>query len=214
MRLDADVVPAYDKCHTERGYFMARNMSPVAELLRDALKAVEDAQIPEDLRVMAFSKAFDSLSGGLPAPSATSGSPAVPTATMDSRIGSELGLIAEKLAIDAEATEATFDLDEGQLRLTVPARKFNAQKSRATKEIALLVAAGRQAAKLDERTEVRVIREVVSEYGKLDSANFAATVREMDEEFIISGSGQQRRVKVNRAGFERAAELIKEIHAW
>jgi hypothetical protein len=197
--------------HLDRRFAVSADMSPIASLLQDALRAVEDADIPEDLRQVAFSKAFDTLSGGTPA--ASSESPAGGETTTPAPVGSELGRIAARLAIHEAATEASFDLDEDDIRLTVPARKFNVQKSRATKEIALLLAAGRQAAELEERTEVGIIRDVVNDYGKLDPANFASTIREMDEEFIISGSGKQRRVKVNRTGFERAGELIKEMQA-
>lgn len=195
------------------GIAVSSDMSTIASLLRQALTAVEDAQVPDDLRGVAFAKAFEALSLG---PVASSGADAggeggSKGTTSGAPAGSELGRIASKLEIDEDATEATFDLDEGEIRLSVPARKFNAQKSRATKEIALLVAAGRQAAGVEERTEVGVVREVVSDYGKLDPPNFATTIREMDEEFNISGSGQRRRVKVNRKGFERAGQLIKEL---
>src|SRR5688500_12420988 len=99
--------------HPQRRCVVSDDMSSIAELLRNALKAVEDADIPDDLRGVAFSKASDSLSGGLPAPAAIGASPAGPAANMGAQLGSELERIAEALAIDPDATESTFDVDEG-----------------------------------------------------------------------------------------------------
>jgi thymidine phosphorylase len=192
---------------------MPDDMSETASLLAEALKAVQEAEIPEDLRELAFSKAFDTLSGGVPAGALTANAgQGGETGTIPGPLAdSALRRISAKLGIDEDATEASFDLDEGKIRLSLPARKFDKQKSRATKEIALLVAAGRQAAGVEERTEVGVIRDVVTKYGKLDPPNFASTIREMDEEFNILGSRMQRRVKVNRRGFEKAGQMIKDL---
>jgi hypothetical protein len=116
------------------------------------------------------------------------------------------------LEIDSETADAAFHLDdEGQVQLGVPARRLSARKSQATKQIALLLAAGRQAIVPDERTLVGVIRDAVTTYGKRDEANFAGTISEMDDVFNITGSGQQRRVKVNRTGFEEAGEMAKTL---
>ena len=96
----------------------------------------------------------------------------------------------------------------------MPARRLSAHKSQATKEIALLIAAGRQAVVPDERTSARVIRDAVDTYGKRDEANFAGTIAEMDDVFNITGNGQQRRVKVNLTGFEKAGEYQYPVGRW
>lgn len=189
---------------------MIEEMSATAALLQEALKAVEEAKVPNDLRPVAFGKAIDVLAGTGTEPPSVVRTPAGSGGA--GRGGDPLGRIAAKLEINPETVDATFHLDdEGQVQLGVPARRLDGRKSQATKQIALLLAAGRQAAGVEERTPVGIIRDAVTAYGKRDEANFAGTIAEMDNVFNITGKGQQRRVKVNHAGLEDAGELAKTL---
>jgi hypothetical protein len=189
---------------------MASQMSATGLLLAEALAAVEEAKIPADLQPVAFGKAIDLLGGTASRQkSAADGGPPAGEAGGGDR---PLEMIRIKLGIDAESVDAAYHLDDdGQIQLGVPSRKLDTRKSAATKQIALLLAAGRQAAGAEERTSVGIIRDAVTFYGKRDGANFAGTIAEMDDVFNITGNGQQRRVKVNRVGYERAGEWAKAL---
>lgn len=192
---------------------MVEQMSPTGLLLQEALKAVEEAKIPADLRPVAFGRAIDVLAGtGVTPPAERRMTGGGGGAGGAGRNDGPLGMIATRLEIDAETVDAAYHLDdEGQVQLGVPARKLDARKSAATEQIALLLAAGRQAARAEERTPVGIIRDAVTSYGKRDEANFAGTIAEMDDVFNITGTGQQRRVKVNRTGYVEAGELAKTL---
>jgi len=126
--------------------------------------------------------------------------------------GNALAKIAAKFNVDGESVGEVYEADGDSIKLIIAASKLEQEKRAATKQIALLVAAGRQAADIDPGwTESRVIREICDDYGKLDSGNFAKSVRDQGDVFSYDGSGQSLKVKVNRAGFERAGETVKQL---
>jgi hypothetical protein len=74
------------------------------------------------------------------------------------------------------------------------------------------VAAARQVVGIEEWTSVSTIRKVVTDYGRLDGGNFAATIQQMaDNVAVIRGKGQSRVVKITKPGLEATADLIKGI---
>jgi hypothetical protein len=79
------------------------------------------------------------------------------------------------------------------------------------KAIALLVAAGRQAAGMEEWTQATAIREVCRNFGVLDVANFATEVASLGDVFLVRGKGQSREFKVTRHGYEEAGRMALRI---
>src|SRR4051812_39552941 len=117
----------------------------VVAVLRDSVAAVEAAEVPKDLRPIAFSKAFDQIAG-IPATAAPGGSG---TGNGESGGGGAapsdaIGRIAAKLGIEAEIVERVFDVDQDGVHLTVPRSALNDAKKFAMQEIARLIAAARQ----------------------------------------------------------------------
>lgn len=176
------------------------------------LKVIEEARVPDDLRVTAFEKGFDALVGTAVAPTmrAAHESNESPHPVADD--GPSLRMIAVKLGLDPELVNEIYYLDnESSLGLAVAASRFAAAKSSATQQIALLVAAGRQAGGWDEWTPASRIRDVAREYGRFDPANFATTVKRMGDVFSFRGRGRETEVRVTRPGFEHAASLAREL---
>jgi hypothetical protein len=188
---------------------MGSNMKQVEEVLRQAAEAVANAGIPDDLRAAAFERAVELIAGTTPTDQA--GAP--PSSARGPEVaGTPIETIATKLKLDTELVGEAFHVDDnGELRLSFGPSKLEHQKSKATKQIALLLAAGRQGSGQEEWTETRTIRDAVQDFGKHDQANFATTITEMDDFFSMSGSGQSRKVKLNRTGFEEASKLIQQI---
>jgi hypothetical protein len=187
----------------------------VREVLVRALKEVDEADIPSELRAVAFGKAVDLLSTGaqdatrqLPPPRRDplgNGQPAAES--------SPLERIATRLKLDTEVVQDVFDHDDDGLRVVVSPKKLEKQDARATKQLALLVAAGRQAAGLDEDdwTNVSEIRQVAEDYRKLDPSNFAKHIAQLQDEFSVRGSGQKRALRVTRPGWDAARELVERL---
>lgn len=96
--------------------------------------------------------------------------------------------------------DEAFEVEDGVPRLTIARGKLASSKKAATQQIALLVAAARQAVRVENWTESKTIRKAVERYGKYNSPNFAAAISELEDDFSYSGKGQSRRVKVRRDG--------------
>jgi hypothetical protein len=105
-----------------------------------------------------------------------------------------------------------YHFDSGDIKLIVASTKLLSDKRAATRQIAVLIAAGRQGSGIDASwTDSKVIREACGDLGKLDSPNFANTLNSMGDVFSFQGKGQVRKVKVIRPGYERATALITEL---
>jgi hypothetical protein len=192
---------------------MPQREKKIEEILREAAAAVAAADVPEDLRSVAFGKAVD-LIVGIPTASDTGAKVGERPRRQQRQVGSTgnlLELISGKFEAEIEVIDEAFEVEDGVPQLTIPRSKLPNAKKAATKQTALLVAAGRQAAEVEEWTESKVLRETVERYGKYNAPNFAAAVSELEDDFSFSGKGQSRRVKVRRDGFKNAGTLVKQL---
>ncbi|SRR6266508_2738486 len=185
--------------------------SVVSELLSLAAEEVERAHLPAEFRTAAFEKAVDLLS----AEQKSSGSGRERLRGVD-HPGSEdefrLASLSRRLDVAPEALQEVFDAKPDILDVVVSSGKLDPTQAGGAKQVALLVAAGRQAAGYDEDwTTVGVIRERCRDYGKFDPGNFAKTILDMRDVFSVRGRGQQREVRVTKLGWERAQELIANL---
>jgi hypothetical protein len=101
--------------------------------------------------------------------------------------------------------------DKGELDIVISPTKLDNKKMGATKELALLVAAGRQGAAVDEWTTLDSIRHFAEEFKKYDAPNFARAIRGMGDTFRYTGSGGELKVKLGRPGWEQATALVKGL---
>jgi hypothetical protein len=188
-------------------------MTP-ADILMAAHKAVKDAEIDDDLRAVAFSKAVDMLllEGGLESRPTGTRLAAPPSAHAAQEDVGPLDRIAQRLKLDRESVASTFYIKDNDFQLIVGHNKLPRAAAAATKEIALLVAAGRQAAGIDDEwTPVSIIREWCEHYKRLDTNNFAAAIKGMQDLFSFRGSTREREVRMSRPAWERAGELVSRL---
>lgn len=188
----------------------------VEEVLREAAAAVAAADVPENLRSVAFGKAVDLIAGVPVASDHDTGITKQVQAQQQRQqeAGSAddpLQKISTKLATEIDLIDEAFDVEDGTPKLTIPRSKLSSSKKTATKQIALLVAAARQAAEVEEWTESKVIRDAVEDYGKYNRPNFAAAISMLEDDFSFSGKGRSRKVKVRRDGFKDAGTLVKQL---
>jgi hypothetical protein len=192
----------------------------VADILSEAIAAVSAADVPAELKEAAFSKAVDVImarrTAETPARMETVASTPAPaasavTANRSTPADDAVGRIAARLRLDREIVADVFDEADGKIDVIVPQRKLAAGKSPATKQLATLVAAARQGADIEEWTDADEIRRFVEDFKRYDSANFAASLKEMDDIFRIKQSGRKITLKLGRPGWDKAAELISRL---
>jgi hypothetical protein len=192
-------------------------MHTARDVLKDAMEDVEEAGVPDDLRVVAFQKVFDLRAGNFaPAQPRGLGQPGngrpIAPAGDETVSGGPLGAIAAKISADREAVAEVFDLRDGHPELIIAPGKLPEQVAAASKEIALLVAGGRQAAGSEEWTSLDLIRSVCSDFKRLDSGNFAKTMKSMQDVFNFRKESERKiSVKVARPGWESFATLVKRL---
>lgn len=190
----------------------------VADILAEAIAAVNAVDVPDDLKAAAFSKAVDVIMARRTAATPVRMDTAAPTpAAAPSAAGPApvagdmVGAIAARLRLDREVVGEVFDETDGKLDVIVPPRKLAAGKAPAVKQLALLVASARQAAGIEEWTDADEIRQFVEDFKKYDQANFASTLKQMDDIFRIKQTGRKITVKLGRPGWDRAAELVTTL---
>lgn len=194
-------------------------MESPREVLIETLRDVEEADVPEDLRGIAFEKIFDLRAGTVRSVESTgAGGVAgvwapVPAARADLDAGGDpLARIAQRLGVEAETVAEVFDVHEGEVELIIPAGKLPNRPATATKQIALLVAGGREAAGTEDWTSIDVIRVVCSYFRRLDSPNFAKTIKEMDDVLNFRNPSPRKiQVRLARPGWEQLADDVRRL---
>jgi hypothetical protein len=193
----------------------------LAEQLGQALAAVEEAGIPDDLRPVAFASAFWASWGpavqSVPAPPPpTSGSGSAETvATSPSPSSRPSGggyeQIAQKLDVSVDDAEFAFELTEKELRFRVRPSKLDSVRSKAQRQVIYLMTAARQAAGIDTETTAHFLKSVCKDLGK-DDTNFGFLLGDLHGKgVVVSGSNRSRTIKANAEGFEIAGNILKEL---
>jgi hypothetical protein len=196
-------------------------MASPREVLIEALKDVDEADVPEDLREIAFSKAFDLRAGTVvPAvqnqpPGALAGAhgtpsghaPATPTPPTDDPLDN----IAARLKVDNATVAEVFTVHNDELELIISPTRLPEKIATGSKEVALLIAGGRQAAAIEEWTLTDVIRQACVDYKKYDQANFAKTMRQMGDVFNFRKDDGKSLVRLAKPGWERLEATVKRL---
>lgn len=192
----------------------------LADALKEALAAVEEAGIPDELREVAFAAALEHL---LPRGAAglhteqqqqpDGAPPPAPAERAQVRGDDPIAKIARRLQIDATEAGRVFDVDEEGVHVIVQRARLADSRLGATQQIAQLVAAARQAAGLDEGwTSVDTVRKAVEQKGVLDAPNFARALNALDGQGLrLRGQRGNRELKMHDTGFEAAGELVRDL---
>jgi hypothetical protein len=183
----------------------------VVDILRAARDAVATAEIPEELRGVAFAKAVDLLSG----PSGQIGKPPLgnlPPSNDAGESAHSVTAVSRKLGLQVPVLESVYDLTDDAVTVVIARSRLPEQKGPATKLLALLLAVGRQSAGYDDGwTATEVIRQQCSDVGIFDGNHFAESIGQMDDVFVHRGKGLRREVKVTQHGYEVAAREIRRL---
>lgn len=183
------------------------------QILRDVLEAMRRADVPDALEVAAFERLFDwrtANSAQEPPTSVTRESGNV-LATTSSTGSDAVAKIASKLGVEEQRVGRVFHDEGDRIDLILSPRSLPRSKAAAARVIALLVAAGNQAAQAEERTPVESIRAICEDYKVYDSANFASSLKSMRTEIRVEGKRKDAFLIVTRPGWETAAELVEQL---
>ncbi|TMC49800.1 MAG: hypothetical protein E6J14_06180 [Chloroflexi bacterium] len=119
--------------------------------------------------------------------------------------------IASKLKIPKEIAEHVFNQEGDVLEIVVAPGKLEKKNSAATKQLAILTVAGHQAAGIEDWTSTSVIRQWCEHFKKLDSANFAATIKELENLFTMRGTARGRQMRTTAPGWVEASRLVSQL---
>ncbi len=185
------------------------------EILTEALRAVEEARVPAELREIAFAKAIDLAAG--PQSVRAGGAGAANRQQVQEALGGDadgLDRISSKLKLDREVVSHVYYIspDSKGLEVVVSPTRLPSRFGPAIKELALLVAAGRQAAGLDsEWTAAEEIRKVCEHFKRNDPSNFATYIKQMEDVFSIRGTAYKREVRMTMPAWEQATALVTRL---
>lgn len=185
----------------------------VKKVLAAAAKAVDDANVPQELRSLAFERAIDLLSRSSATPPAAPGGQHSGTETdalQSHPAESPLNRVAARLRLQRDAIEAVYTENGAEVEVSVPTDRLSAKKSTATREIAVLVAAARQA-NGEEYTPSEPIRVVAQDYDRFDGPNFASALNEMKGTFLAAGTPRNRTLKLTKPGWKAATDLVTRL---
>lgn len=182
----------------------------VGVLLAEAAAAVAAADLPEDLREVAFSKAVDLLAGE-GAPEAPVKIDGLPVESSEPAIGWGVALTQATGRSAAELEHVFFLSDDGDPLVGVNPSRLGANAATRTRSCLLLLACARQVSGFEDRTQANVLRAECQRLGIYDQANFGATLGGLRDWFNITGSGGGKIVRVKPGGRDAFKKLLDEL---
>lgn len=184
----------------------------VVSALQEAVAAVTAAKVPKDLRQEAFKAALAEV--GFGAQGSTKSRPSKGTSedhaqTPDRSRSSNS--MAQALDLDPAIVEQVYEVEDGQVHLLIKRSSLDNTKKNAQQELAYLVLAGNRAAGLDDWVPLKLIADMAQDLGVHDS-NFSKRINAIKGDGIrVQGPNAKRELKINKAGLEKAAQIISRI---
>jgi hypothetical protein len=190
----------------------------ISQRLKVAVEAVEQVDLTDDLRAIAFSRALDAV--GLPEAPIVEPAEKPSLDESERRSGEDSGRhadgrlvakIAHRVGVETDTVSRVFEESDGEIRLILKRSMLPQPQQKATsmRNVSLLVVVGRQAAGIEEYTPYELMREECRELRVLDAPNFATEVGKLD--FRTRGGRNTKEARANRHHFDEAAELIRQI---
>ena len=201
---------------------MSLSVEQVAARLRQAREAVDAADLPDALREVGFEKAFDAINGtvisapqqpgigGAGVPGAASGSGTDGAAGAGGSGGSPLDKIAAKLQITTDQVGYLFEQDGEELHF-VGRRFLPTAKKEAQPAAMLLIAAGRQAAGMEDFTEVSIGRDLAADLGVLNKNTWMPGVKGLGDLVRRRGEGPKLAVKLTQSGWDEVRQRVSAM---
>jgi hypothetical protein len=198
----------------------------VSEVLKKAWAAVEDAELPAEIQLVAFQEAIRLTSpsngvslSGAPARRETgdnsgsngSGGTYPDVGNREGASESEIyDRVSEQTGVDRDKLEQLVHLDDDELRVSVPGLKLGKSNSERTRAVAQILTITRGFGLDETETSLEVIRGECERLKVYDSANFSAHLKALSG-YVINGGGQNRRLRAKSPGIEAFATLVDSL---
>lgn len=188
----------------------------IKEAIDLAWASVEASDLPtgigDDYHLVIFTEVLRRALDGKQAP-APGTAPIQAAAAASAPADTGLARLATRLMVPADALADVFAIEDGDVTLHVASTRIAATKSKATRDIALLVTGARQGADIDESwTDISHIRDALTQYSRYDTSNFSKYLRETGDVFNFRGKPVQQ-LRLTRPGWEAATQLVKSLIA-
>jgi hypothetical protein len=178
----------------------------ILQTVKDALQIVEESGTKEPILAAAvFTVVFSTLSVGVPKRVSSTGE--------ESPVGDFYTELAKKLDLNVEQIKKIFVEKDGDVQLLVKRNQLAKSDATATKEIALLISAGRQQAGIETETSSKVIRDLCEKkYGCLNSNHYAEHIKDLGSFcYTKDVTPQNKLLTLLDPGFDEVKKIIKKV---
>lgn len=194
----------------------------ISEVLAGAVAAVKQAEVPEDLREIAFTEALRHMlvsangvgemsRGNHPVSFDDPKNVDDESSKQDLVLENEvLRKIARGTGVPVTDLDRLIFVDEGEPRIAPSGLKLGKNNTERTRAVVAILTVARTFGFDEGETPLEIIREEVQRLRVYDSANFAAHVKGLSG-FVVKGSGANRRVQAKATGIEEFPDLVAEI---
>jgi hypothetical protein len=196
----------------------------VAEVLKEAWSAVEDAGLPEHVQPAGFREAVRLLEpggvAGAAAPRFTGLRGDVGDSPADGESSGEEQLavseneiyarVVEHTGADRERLEQVLHLDDGSVRVSLPGLRLGRNNAERTRAVAQILTIARGFGLEETETSLELIRRECVRLKVYDSANFSSHLGTLAG-YIVSGAGQNRRLRAKSPGIQAFPALVDSL---
>jgi hypothetical protein len=185
-------------------------MEQLGDAIKTAHHAVMEADLPPELQEVAFAQVLRHVLREASTPSGAR--PEQPVGLVPFVEGAGLSRLAARVGVSESALADLFEITEDSVSLHVASSRISSTKSRATREVALLITGARQGSGADEAwTAVEHVRETLQHYRRYDTNNFSSYLKGVTDAFNFRGRGSSMEVRLTQPGWEMAINLITSL---
>ncbi len=195
----------------------------VAEVLKRAWSAVDEAELPEHVQPIGFREAVRLLAPDAPADVRDSRSSALRKDKVDHSTGGQNGdedvavseseiydRVVEHTGVDRERLEQVLHLDDGAVRVSLPGLRLGRNNAERTRAVAQILTIARGFGLEETETSLEIVRRECTRLKVYDSANFSAHIGTLDG-YVVSGTGQNRRLRAKSPGIQAFPVLVDAL---
>ena len=167
--------------------------------------------LPDDYRRTVFTEVLRHALAGSPASASHTAGRQLAVTPGHALAEPGLAQLAERLTVSENALADVLAVEGDSVTLYVASTKISTTKSKATREVALLVTAARQGGGIDDSwTDVNHVRDALTQYSRYDISNFSKYLRDTGDVFNFRGKPIQQ-LRLTRPGWEAATQLVKTL---
>ncbi len=204
-------------------------MVNVSGLLKEAWTAVDEAELPENLQEVAFREAIRLMAPSATTPSPTPGLRAtatVPTRWLGIRTAcpgrqkrggttSEQNMydqVVAQVGVDRNKLEQIVHLDGDDPRLSIPGLKLGRTTAERARAVAQVISITRVFGLGESDVSLETVRSECERLRVYDQANFSTQMKALPG-YVVTGTGQGRRLRPRAAGIEAFPGLVDGLLA-